>query len=95
MDLDAGFVEQRYIRTWRVEEYRDPVAGLAEIGLLVPADGPVASATPLNSELDSHLSPASFECPVSGAVRTPRHLCDGHRSGSATAASKRSDRRAR
>jgi hypothetical protein len=30
-----------------------------------------------------------------GAVRTPRHLCDGHRSGSATAASKRSDRRAR
>ena len=39
--------------------------------------------------LSSHFA-ASF-----GAVRTPRHLCDGHRWGSAVAASKRSDRRAR
>ncbi len=31
--IDAGFVERRFIRIWRVEQYRDPVAGLAALGI--------------------------------------------------------------
>lgn len=31
--IDAGFVSPRHLRTWRVQDYRDPVAGLAALGI--------------------------------------------------------------